>query len=281
VLDKDGRRKIRRDVFEETVYVDPVKVGHEDCEIGPVFLKAFIAKGENALFWLNGGKYYARRGTLITDKQMIPALRPGNQETWGQCAKLGSRPVSPYLAEASVIYTFMIGLEGVYFWDARYYTAPAGEGPERDRKSKDQLGEIEFIVKGMHRLSQFNSILEGDYNFVRPVRHYDTYNRDHPIIRGVINGRLLLLAMTNPYLDPGESQQVELWYDAVSPEQALWRDTVTINARKTHLFHCTLPQGRAYDPARLYLRYTCVNGSYRKTFTVSGNYDVAVPSGQR
>ncbi|MFO0929671.1 MAG: hypothetical protein U0736_22050 [Gemmataceae bacterium] len=80
-LDERGRRKLRRDVFDETVYVTPTKVGHEDCEIGPVFLKAFIAKGENALFWMNGGKYPKRSGTLVTDKRLIPALRPGNQET--------------------------------------------------------------------------------------------------------------------------------------------------------------------------------------------------------
>ncbi len=79
VLDDKGRRKIRRDVFQEKVYVDDVKIGHEDCEIGPVFLKAFIAKGENALYWLNGGKYYKRHGTLITDKQLIPALRPATR----------------------------------------------------------------------------------------------------------------------------------------------------------------------------------------------------------
>ena len=50
VLGSDGRRKIRRDVFKETVYAEPVTLGYEDGEVSPVFLKAFLAKGENALY---------------------------------------------------------------------------------------------------------------------------------------------------------------------------------------------------------------------------------------
>ncbi len=134
----------------------------------------------------------------------------------------------------------------------------------------------------MHRISHFNALFEGDYSFVRPMRHYDTYNRDHPLIRGVINGQYLALAMTNPYLDPGETQQVELWYDAPQGgiKQALWSGSVQLQARRTHLFQCKLPQlpaGARYDPDKLYFRYTCVDGNFRQTFTVSGNYDVPCP----
>lgn len=282
VLDANGRRKIRKDVFEEQVYVDPVKVGYEDCETGPAFLKAFLAKGENALYWLNGGKSYREHGTLLAGKQLIPALRPGNQETWGECAKLGSRPVNPYLAEAASIYTYMMGLEGLYLWDARYYTGPAGYGANGDEATADTLGDLEFIVKGMHRVSQLDPLFEGHYYYVRPVRCYDTWNRDHPIIRGILNGRYLALAMTNPYLDPGETQTVELWYDAPygGAKKPVWSGKVTLQARKTHLFQCKLPGGRQYVPEKLYLRYTCADGTFRKTFTVTGDYDVAYPYGE-
>lgn len=288
-LDETGRRKIRQDLFEETVYVTPTKVGYEDAETGPAFLKAFLGKGENALYWLNGGKYYKTHGTLTPGKGMIPALRPGNQETWGKTGQLGSRPVNPYLAEAAPIYTFMMGLEGLYFWDSRLYTGPLGAGPDGNMEISETLGDIEYIVKGMHRVSQLNRLFEGDYSFVRPVRHYDIWNRDHPIIRGVINGRYLALAMTNPYLDPGETQTVELRYDspfpgskagAAKPAKPIWSGTVRLQSRKTGLFQCrlpALPNGKAYDPDRLYFRYTCADGEYRHTFTVTGDYEVPYP----
>lgn len=281
-LDDRGRRVIRRDVLEERLYGEPVRIGHEDCEIGPVFLKAFLAKGENALYWLNGGRTYKLRGTLVTDKQLIPALRPGNQETWGESAKLGSRPVTPYLAEAAVIYTFLMGLEGMYLWDARNFTAPAGRGARGVGGAADSLGDMEFMVKGMHRVSGLAPLFEGKYAFVRPVRHHDTYDRDHPLIRGIVQGRYLALAMTNPYLDPGESQQVELWYDTpyAGRQRAVWSGSVRLQTRRTHLFQCKLPplpDGAAYDADRLYLRYTCADGSFRRTYFVTGNHDVRYP----
>ena len=278
VLDEKGRRKIRRDVFEETNYTDPVKIGYEDCEAAPVFLKAFLAKGENALFWLNGGKNYKQRGTAVTNKQLIPALRPGNQETWGDTAQFGSRPVSPYMAEAASIYTYMMGLEGLYLWDSRLYSGPAGFGADGDTKQAETLGDMEFIIKGMHRVSQLNSLFEGDYYFVRPIRHYDTWNRDHPLIRGILNGRYLALAMTNPYLDIGESQNVELCYGAPfeGTKKPVWAGKVALQPRKTHLFQCKLPAlpvGQKYDPDKLYFRYTCADGNFRQTFTLTGHYN--------
>ena len=282
VLDPQGRRRFRRDVFDETLYTAPVKIGYEDCETTPVFFKAFLAKGENALYWLNGGHYYKHHGTLVTPKQLIPTLRPGNQETWGDSAKLGSRPVSPYMAEADVIYTLMMGLEGFYLWDSRNFNGPAGLGPNGSATTKDTLGDMEFMVKGMHRVSQFNALFQGQYDYVRPVRHYDTWNRDHPLIRGLINGRYLLLAMTNPYLDPGESQTVELRYGLPFEAAAkpVWSGTVRLLPRHTHLFQCKLPPlppGQSYDPDRLYFRYTCADGDFRKTFTVTGDYEVSYP----
>lgn len=281
ILDDKGRRKIRQDEFEEKVYVTPVKMGKTEIAATPAFLKSFIAKGENALFWFNGGKYYKTRGTEITDKKLFPAFRPGNQETWWDTVKFGSRPVSPYMAEAAVIYTFMMGLEGFYYWDARNFTGPVGFGRDGKADASDTLGEIEFHIKGMHRVSQLNRLFEGKYSYVRPTRHYDTSNRDHPIIRGILNGQYLALAMTNPYLDPGETQEVEMWYGAdYANRTRTWYNKVPLQARRTQLYQCKLPPlpaGQTYDPDKLYFRYVLQDGKYSATFTVTGNYDVPYP----
>jgi len=283
VLDEKGRRKIRQSFIPETLYADPVKIGQEDCEIGPVFLKSFIAKGENNQFWFNGGKYYKTRGSQITNKQLGPYIRPGSQETWGEVKKLGSRPISPYMAEASSIFTFMMGNEALFIWDARNHSAPVGF-PRVDKTKtpeKDTIGDLEFVVKGLHRVSQFNKLFDGKYSFIRPTRHYRTYDRDHPIIRGLVNGQYLMLGMTNPYLDPGEKQEVEIWYDSpYSMKASKWSDKVAIQARKNHIYQCklpALPAGQAYDPDKLYFRYTLKDGRHTETFTVTGNYDVKYP----
>ncbi|MEO8350081.1 MAG: hypothetical protein ABI680_00030 [Chthoniobacteraceae bacterium] len=281
VLDDKGRRKFRRKFVEERLYADPVKIGQEDTEIGPVFLKSFIAKAENNMFWFNGGKYYKTVGTQPTTKQLGPYIRPGSQETWGEVKSLGSRPVSPYMAEASTIFTFMMGCEALFVWDSRNYSAPVGY-PRKDAPNEpDTIGDMEFAVKGLHRVSQFNQLFDGTYSFIRPTRHYRAYDRDHPIIRGLINGRYLALAMTNPYLDPGEKQEVEIWYDSPYASRTFkWSGKATILSRTNHIFQCklpSLPAGQSYDPDKLYFRYTLQDGQYAKTFTVTGNYDVQYP----
>ena len=279
VLDKNGRRKARRDTMEEKMYVKPQKFTDEDYDCTPIFFKSFIAKGENCQYFQNGAKYYKQHGTCITDKQLIPFFRIRNQETgFGKSVQLGSRPVSPYYAEAVTIFTFMMGIEGLYYWDAGPAPGPQGFGPPNDPKQYWTFGEIEFVIKGLHRVSQFKNLFEGDYYYIRPVRHYDTCgDHDNPVIRGILKDRYLVLAMTQPYLDPGETQVVEVRYGAPFGKKAVWSDKVTINARKTQVFHCKLPElrnGEEYDPDRLYFRYTCVDGNYKKTYMVTGNYDV-------
>ena len=279
VLDNNGRRKTRTDLAEENVYGMPVKIGYEDYTTGYSMMKEFIAKEENSLFWFNGGKYYKHSGTLVSDKRPIATMRPGNQETFGESAKLGSRPISPYMTEAAIIYNFMFGNEAVYLWDSRPYALAIGQQPPPSTYDKrEYFGELEFYVKGLHRLSQFNSLFDGDYSFIRPVRCEDSYNRDHPVIRGIVNGRYLLLAMTNPALDLKEKQTVEVWYQAGPKSRSkVWSDTVTLQSRKVHLFQCKLPalaKGKEYDPDNFRFRYTCEDGKFVKTFTVSGNYMV-------
>lgn len=274
-LDTQGRRKLRTDVAEEYVYAKPTQVGYEDFGAAPANLKEFIAKGENTLFWLNGGKYYKQSGTLTSSRRGLPTMRPGNQETMGKAAELGSRPVTPYLAEGAVIFNFMLGNEGFFLWDENRQETVSGQQARPENKPAI-FGDEEFMIKGLHRLSQFNKLFDGRYSFVRPTRQQDVFNRDHPIIRGIINGRYLLLAMMNPYLDFGESQEVEIWYDAPDAQKSKWSDKVSILPRRTHLFQCKLPAPpkEGYDPDKLFFRYTCVDGNYRKSFTLSGNYNV-------
>lgn len=279
VLNDKGWRKFRTQMIPESIYAQPTPIGMEDCEWAPIFLKTFIAKEENNQFWFNGGKYYKTPGTQITDKQMPPFIRPGTQETFGEIRKLGSRPVSPYIAEATTILTFMTGAEALFVWDENRPTKPAGQ---TTKDKVELLGDLEFAVKGLHRVSQFNPLFDGSYSFIRPVRHYDTHNRDHPIIRGLINGRYLALAMLNPALDPGETQEVEIWYDCpyASRGNWTWTDKAVIQARHTHLYQCKLPSlplGRSYDPDKLYFRYKLEDGKHTETFTVTGNYDVKYP----
>ena len=279
VLDDKGRRKFRTQIIPEAIYAEPTPIGLEDCESGPVFLRTFIAKEENNLFWFNGGRYYKTPGTQVTGKQMPPYIRPGTQETFGEIAKLGSRPVSPYLAEATTILTFMTGAEALFVWDENRKTTPAGQV---SNGKVELLGDLEFAVKGLHRVSQFNHLFDGTYSFIRPVRHYDTHDRDHPIIRGLVNGPYLVLAMLNPALDPGEKQEVEVWYDSpyASRGTSNWAGKAWILPRQTHLYQCKLPPlpaGRSYDPDKFYFRYKLEDGKYTATFTVTGNYDVKYP----
>lgn len=267
-LDDKGRRVIRKDHITEDIYTKPTTIAYEDCAVSPVFLKSFVASAEDNLFWLNGGRYYRQSGTLRHLEQ-VATLRPGNQETWGEAAKLGSRPVSPYMAESAAIYAFMSGLRGIFLWDANRPAGPAGQG------APATFGDVEYIIKGMHRLSAFNKLFDGKYYFIRPNRCFPIGDKDHPIIRGIVNGQYLLLAMTNSYLDLDESQKISVWYEENG--KRVWFDTVTLKPRRTHLFQCKLPARKTgYKPENLRFKYTCQDGNYRKEYVRSGSYESPV-----
>ncbi len=188
--------------------------------------------------------------------------------------------MNPYLAEATTIITFMTGAEGLFVWDEPRSASAVGQPSKPGRM--ETFGDLEFAVKGLHRVSQFNRLFDGSYSFIRPVRHYNTHDTDHPVIRGLVSGQYLLLGMLNPGLDPGEKQEVEVWYDSpyASRGTGKWAGKAVIQARKTHLFQCklpALPAGQQYDPDRLYFRYTLQDGRHTETFTVTGNYDVKYP----
>ncbi|MFO0929670.1 MAG: hypothetical protein U0736_22045 [Gemmataceae bacterium] len=148
-----------------------------------------------------------------------------------------------------MIYTFPMGLEGMYLWDARNYTGPAGFGRDGESKTADTLGDIEFMIKGMHRVSQLNRLFEGEHAFVRPVRHYDTFDRDHPLVRGVLNGRYSA-GDDQPVPSTPATQTVELWYDAPYEGGRAVVSAVWLQARRTHLFQCKLLAARRRQGVR-------------------------------
>jgi hypothetical protein len=283
VLDANGRRKIRTDFADDPVYAVPTKLGFEDYGGAIANMKEFIAKQENTLFWFNGGKYYKQSGTLTSERRPLPTMRPGTQPTMCMAGSLGSQLVPPCLVEAAVINNFMSGVEGFYLWDEPEPTGPlAGQTPTPD--TPKSFGEVEYMIKGLHRLSQFNKLFDGTYSFVRPSRQHNIWDRDQPIIRGIINGRYLLLAMSNPFIEGDEKESVDIWYDKPweQRKQAIWHDEVTLLPKHNHLFQCKLPAPRkgGYDPDKLYFRFTCKDGTYSRTYTVTGNYDLPYPYGK-
>ena len=71
----------------------------------------------------------------------------------------------------------MMGLEGLYLWDWRTIPARSGNGPNGKRGfRKKRWGDMEFMVKGMHRVSQFNAPFPGPVRLRppgSPLRHLE------------------------------------------------------------------------------------------------------------
>jgi hypothetical protein len=110
--------------------------------------------------------------------------------------------VRPFMAEATAIFPFFSGANGLWLWD-----------DPGTFKTDENYATYEYFINGLYRLSQYKAMFSGNYDLVisTPAREYVDSRK--PIWRGVAKGNDLLVAAHNPYAkDENEVVNVEIAY---------------------------------------------------------------------
>jgi len=130
----------------------------------------------------------------------------------------------PAYCEGNAIFSIVAGADGFHIWDIM--------GNDHNQH------HYEYIIKGLHRLSHFNHILQ-DPNAIHFVPagqdFFSIFKKDAkgmtdiPIWRGMVSGDSILVAAMNPYApSPTTQTQVTVSYNG-------WSQTITLTGRQIFL----------------------------------------------
>lgn len=123
--------------------------------------------------------------------------------------------IEAWMAEATAIFPLMAGVEGLYPW---LPLEPFG------------YETYEYFIHGLYRMSQFNDFFDGNETPVIPESAYDSYVKNLPVWRGVLNGNRLLVAAQNPHAQEGDTTIVSIEHQGWSQEIGLVGNQVFLEA---------------------------------------------------
>ncbi len=126
--------------------------------------------------------------------------------------------VPNFVAEATAIFPFFSGAKGLWLW----------EGPVENTR-QDNYTVYEHFIAALHRLSQFKSFFEGDYELVIPQPAVENAKTKSAIWRGVVKGNEILIAAQNPYAT-SDTQLTEL-----RVVHQNWQKNITLKGREVFL----------------------------------------------
>jgi hypothetical protein len=126
--------------------------------------------------------------------------------------------VPNFVAEATAIFPFFSGAKGLWLWEAPV-----------ENTRQDNYTTYEYFISALHRLSQFKSFFEGDYELVIPQPAVESAKTKSAIWRGAIKGNEILIAAQNPYAT-SDTQVTE-----VKLVHQNWQKTITLKGREVFL----------------------------------------------
>ena len=130
----------------------------------------------------------------------------------------GSPLIPKFMAEATAIFPFFSGADGLWLWDNPFFESTQNQN----------YATYEHFIHGLYRLSRFAGMFRGKHELVIPMSARDHMERRNPIWRGVVKDGRILIAAQNTYAS--ESQQTEL---TLTYKQ--WTKTITLNGREVFL----------------------------------------------
>lgn len=146
-----------------------------------------------------------------SNKPIIPYVWMRYHDCCGSFPKF----IQPFMAEATAIFPFFSGANGLWFWDAN--TSPT-----------DNYAAYEYFVHGLYRLSKFADVFTGDYKLVIPKSARDHMEDRTPIWRGAVKNNKILIAAQNPYATDNQTTRIPVEYGS-------WQHTITLKGREVYL----------------------------------------------
>ncbi|QHV96302.1 hypothetical protein [Spirosoma endbachense] len=291
-----GRRVLRTDNSQTTIFgktftvygADPNYFGQNEYDYHTSWLYEDLSGEEANRFWMNGRNYALRKNDRSSDFTgvLLGDWYRTNTEEANAPGQGDPRPIDPAAQEMGTIFRALLH-DAEFLWHGEYlqrgpttHDSQAVQFPGVTTNLngyKTNLGQFEYIVKGLHRFSEFEGRPWGNWYWVRPHRgiDVDADKWKEAAIRGRISetGNHVQIAAAWPMLDPSDVVRVDVWVDT-----GTWKSGSThfnITGRKTYL-DCwqvpDVPPGTTILPQHLRFRYTSPLVSPTVTVTWTGDY---------
>jgi hypothetical protein len=128
-------------------------------------------------------------------------------------------PISESLAEATAIFPFFSGANGLWLWE---------QSKNKDKYTEGITASYEAFIRGLERLSAYKKFFTGSFKLVIPKAARDHFVDKDPIWRGVVKNQKILIAAQNPYAKDSEKTFIEL-------KHGKWSKTIKLNGKETLL----------------------------------------------
>ncbi|SOE19778.1 Por secretion system C-terminal sorting domain-containing protein [Spirosomataceae bacterium TFI 002] len=110
--------------------------------------------------------------------------------------------IRPWMAEATAIFPFFSGADGLWLWENPF-----------NFTNDENFKTYEYFLKGLKRISAYNSMFTGDYELVIEESARDLNESKKPVWRGVVKDNLFLVAAHNPFAkDENEKTNILVSY---------------------------------------------------------------------
>ncbi len=135
--------------------------------------------------------------------------------------------ISTFMAEATAIFPFFSGADGLWLWDSNSFES-----------RNENYAAYEYFIYGLYRLSAFADFFRGDHRLIieKPARDYMETNL--PIWRGVAKGNRILIAAQNPHAADDQSTQLMVSHDN-------WKRVITLKGKEIFLCDFNLDESKS------------------------------------
>jgi hypothetical protein len=134
-------------------------------------------------------------------------------------------PISERLAEATAIFPFFSGADGLWLWET--------SKDRRKTNETDVLPAYRGFFQGLKRISAFSGFFEGDYSLHIPETAHAAFSKKLPVWRAVVKNNEILIAAQNPYAKPGVKTTLTIKYEG-------WKKEIKLNDNEVYLDHFKL-----------------------------------------
>lgn len=119
-----------------------------------------------------------------TNKEVIPFVWLRYSFT----PEIQNRFIRPWMAEATAIFPFFSGADGLWLWENPFNFV-----------NDENFSTYEYFLKGLKRLSEYQTMFTGDYELVIEESARDLNESKKPVWRGVVKDNSFLVAAHNPF----------------------------------------------------------------------------------
>ena len=176
----------------------------------------FLPSGKNLAYML----FQIEVNKARSDKELILFVTPrfvGKNNS--------GRPINSELAEASAIFPFFSGANGLWLWE---------KSTDRSKSEDEEvLPTYRAFFKGLERLSENKRFFTGDYKLHFSHTAHAAFSDKLPVWRSVVKGNEILISAQNPYAKPGVETTLTIQYEG-------WEKEIKLIGKEVFLDHFKL-----------------------------------------